>query len=147
VTKVDSDSGSSILKTILMTLGIFVLVIVLLVLFLVFLVWYVEYRGLGGLNSIQRAYARLSIYGNWIGLHFDRSATPDERRRFMIGRLPEGEKPINFITRAYIQERYDRPDKQGTFAEQSQAAQEAWREARWVFIRRKLGRWRSRKDS
>jgi transglutaminase-like putative cysteine protease len=147
VTKVDADSGGSILKTILMTLAIFVLVIVLLVLFVVFLIWYVEYRGLGGLNAIQRAYARLSIYGNWIGLHFDRSATPDERRRFMIGRLPEGEKPINFITRAYIQERYDRPEKQGTFAEQSQAAQEAWREARWVFIRRKLGRWRSRKDS
>jgi transglutaminase-like putative cysteine protease len=147
VTKVDSDSGSSILKTILMTLGIFVLVIVLLVLFVVFLIWYVEYRGLGGLNPIQRAYARLSIYGNWIGLHFDRSATPDERRRFMIGELPEGEKPINFITRTYIQERYDRPDKQSAAAEQSQAAQEAWREARSVFIRRMFGRRRGGKSS
>jgi len=139
MTKVDTDSGSSILRTILLTLLIFVLVIIALVAFILFLIWYVEYRGLGGLNSIQRAYARLGIYGRWLGLRFDESATPDERRRYLVGEVPEGEQPINAITRAYIQSRYDAPGKPNQLAEH-RLVKEAWQEARWLFIRHKFGR-------
>ncbi|MBN1201500.1 MAG: hypothetical protein JXJ20_06555 [Anaerolineae bacterium] len=140
VTKVDTDGGSNVLRTALLTLAIFALAILLLVLLILFMIWYVEYRGLGGLNSIQRAYARLAIYARWIGLTFSRSATPDERRRYMIGEMPEGERPINTITRAYIRDRYAPPERSGTRANDHLLAQEAWHEARWVFIRRKLAR-------
>jgi hypothetical protein len=141
---VDADQGgSNVLRTILITLGVFVLVIVLLVLLALFIIWYVEYRGLGGLNGIERAYARLGIYAHWLGLRLDRSATPDERRRYLVGEVPSGEKPINAITRAYIQNRYA-PKDRVNLEPQQEVIKEAWEEARWAFIRRKLDRLRGR---
>ena len=106
------------------------------------LIWYVEYRGLGGLSAVQKAYARMGIYGAWLGLRLDRSATPDERRRYLIGAVPEGEEPINSITRAYILDRYASPAKRDGYRLSEQAAQSAWRQARQAFIRRKLRRGR-----
>lgn len=139
VTRVNGDSESGILHTALLTLAIFVVLVLAVLLTLAFIIWYVEYRGLGGLNVIERAYARLAIYGRWAGLNFAPSATPDERRRYMISEIPEGEPPINAITRSYIQNRYALVE-----AEEDQLnnaiAQEAWRDARLIFIRRKLGR-------
>mgnify|MGYP001199615612 FL=1 len=141
---VDADQGgSNVLRTILITLGVFVLVIVLLVLLALFIIWYVEYRGLGGLNGIERAYARLGIYAHWLGLRLDRSATPDERRRYLVGEVPSGEKPINAITRAYIQNRYA-PKDRVNLEPQQEVIKDAWEEARWAFIRRKLDRLRGR---
>ena len=137
VTKVNGDEGGSILQTVLLTLGIFALVVLGAVLAILFAIWYVEYRGLSGLNIIERAYARMAIYGRWLGLHFDDSATPDERRRFMVSEIPEGEPPINTITRGYVQNRYAPADPESE-GMGSQIAQDAWREARWVFIRRKI---------
>lgn len=144
LTRVDSDSGSSVLRTALLTLGVFVLVIVGIVLTLAFAIWYMEYRGLGGLNIVERAYARLAIYGGWLGLQFAQSATPDERRRYLVNEIPEGEPPINAITRSYIEDRYGAAGPQES-QRNSTIAQDAWRDARMVFIRRKLGRffWRS----
>jgi hypothetical protein len=141
---VDASQGGGVLRTILITLGVFVLVIVLLVLIILFVIWYVEYRGLGGLNGIERAYARLGIYARWLGLRLDRSATPDERRRYLVGEVPTGEKPINAITRAYIQNRYA-PAHRVDPRTKPEAIQEAWEEARWAFIRRKLDRLRGRR--
>lgn len=141
---VDVSQGGSVLRTILITLGIFVLVIVLLVLIILFAIWYVEYRGLGGLNGIERAYARLGIYARWLGLRLDRSATPDERRRYLVGEVPTGEKPINAITRAYIQNRYA-PEHRVDPRAKPETIDEAWEEARWAFIRRKLDRLRGRR--
>lgn len=140
---VDVDPGSNVLRTILITLGIFVLVIVLLVLAVLFAIWYIEYRGLGGLNGIERAYARLGIYAKWLGLRLDRSSTPDERRRYLVGEVPSGEKPINTITRAYIHTRYG-PTGELEIQTQQDTIKEAWEEARWAFIRRKLDRLRGR---
>jgi len=141
---VDADQGSNVLRTILITLGIFVLVIVLLVLAVLFAIWYIEYRGLGGLNGIERAYARLGIYAKWLGLKLERSATPDERRRYLVGEVPSGEKPINAITRAYIHTRYG-PGGELELQTQQETIKEAWGEARWAFIRRKLDRLRGRR--
>jgi len=140
---VDANQGSSVLRTILITLGIFLLVIVLLLLVVLFTIWYIEYRGLGGLNGVERAYARLGIYARWLGLRLDRSATPDERRRYLVGEVPTGEKPINAITRAYIQNRYAPADRAAP-AQPEDTIREAWEEARWAFIRRKLDRLRGR---
>jgi transglutaminase-like putative cysteine protease len=137
VTRVDREGGSHVLRVVLLTLGILVALLLVVVLGGLFLVWYVEYRGLGGLNPIQRAYARLAIYAHWLGLHFAESSTPDERRRLLVGEIPEGEKPISTITRTYIEDRYappDRPDS-GTV---SRVAHDAWHQARWTFIRRKV---------
>lgn len=142
VTRVDADEGGGLLRTVLMTLGIFALILVLGVGVLLFLIWYVEYRGLGGLSAVQKAYARMGIYGAWLGLRLDRSATPDERRRYLIGAVPEGEEPINSITRAYILDRYASPAKRDGYRLSEQAAQSAWRQARQAFIRRKLRRGR-----
>ncbi|HEX3054227.1 MAG TPA: transglutaminase domain-containing protein [Aggregatilineaceae bacterium] len=147
VTEVDTDEGSGILRTILTTLLIILLVILSIVGAILFTIWYVEYRGLSGLNVVQRAYARMGIYGRWLGLRFNDTSTPDERRRYLVGEVPEGEKPINTITRAYIQDRYAAPDNRIANA-QGRAAQEAWQDARGAFIRRKLNRWlrRGRKE-
>jgi hypothetical protein len=82
----------------------------------------------------------MAIYARWLGLRFDESATPDERRRYLVGKVPEGEKPINTITRAYVEDRYAEPLRPDSRVANSYLAQEAWREARRTFIRRKLAR-------
>jgi hypothetical protein len=140
ITKVDSGGNGHILRVILLTLGIFALVVLFTVMAILFVIWYVEYRGLCGLNVIQKAYARMAIYARWLGLRLDESATPDERRRYLVGKIPEGEKPINTITRTYVVDRYARPTEPDVEIANSYSAQEAWREARLAFIRRKLAR-------
>ncbi len=140
ITRIGGEEGPSLLRIILTAFGIVLLVLALLVLLVLFLIWYVEYRGLGGLNVIQRAYARMIIYGRWLGLRFEQSSTPDERRRYLIDEVPEGEKPINTITRAYIENRYAAPDRWQTDPAYQERAKEAWRDARWAFVRRKLAR-------
>jgi hypothetical protein len=140
VTKIGGDDEPNIGKILFTTLLIVIVVIALILGGIVFAIWYVEYRGLGNLNGVQRAYARLGIYGRWLGMRFDHAATPDERRRYLIGELPEGEKPINTITKTYIQDRYAPPVRQDIQEVNEQAAQESWQDARWVFIRHKIGR-------
>jgi transglutaminase-like putative cysteine protease len=140
ITKVNGGGNGHILRVILLTLGIFALVVLFAVLAVLFVIWYVEYRGLRGLNVVQRAYARMTIYAHWLGLRFDESATPDERRRYLVGKVPEGEQPINTITRTYVEDRYAEPLRSDARIANSYSAQEAWREARRTFIRRKLAR-------
>ncbi len=137
VTRVDSDGGG-IGHTILLTLGIFLLVILAGVALGAFVVWYIEFRGLSGLSVVQKAYARMGIYGRWLGLRPAQAATPDERRRYLIGAVPEGEEPINAITRAYIVDRYGAPARQDSTAQEG-TIQTAWHNARLAFIRQKLG--------
>jgi transglutaminase-like putative cysteine protease len=138
VTRVGGDDGTSVLEIVLITLGILALVILTLGLGIAFLIWYVEYRGLGGLNTVQRAYARMTIYANWLGLRFFHSATPEERRQILVNEIPEGVKPINAITRTYVEDRYAPPERANVAGLNSQVAQQAWQEARRTFIRRKL---------
>jgi len=139
-TRVDHDSASGILSLVLKTLALFVLVVIGLIVLAALVIWYVEYRGLGGLNVVQRAYARLAIYGRWLGLCFAESATPDERRRYLVGELPEGEEPINAITQAYMEDRYARRDPESSLNSAARAS-EAWEDVRWTFVRRKIARW------
>jgi hypothetical protein len=58
----------------------------------------------------------------------------------MVSELPEGEKPINAITRLYMESRYGDPSAGRARFRNSRVAQEAWTEARRTFLRRKLGR-------
>jgi hypothetical protein len=139
VTRVGGDKDSNILRTALLTLGVFALVVLLLIVTILFVIWYVEYRGLAGLNIIERAYARMAIYGRWLGLRFAESATPDERRRYLVGEVPEGEQPINSITRAFVENRYATPNPETDLANM-RTAREAWQDARWAFVRRKFAR-------
>lgn len=138
VTKVDSDGGSNILRVILLTLGAVVLTLLLVALAVALAIWYIEFRGLGGLNAVQKAYARMAIYARWLGIRFEQSTTPDERRRYLVGQVPEGERPINTITHVYMEERYGEPA--ATRAARHHTIHKAWQSARRAFIRRKLRR-------
>lgn len=137
-TRIGGGTDSNILSTILLVLGIIALIITGLIITGLFLIWYVEYRGLGGLNVIQRAYARMAIYARWLGLYLADTSTPDERRRALVNSLPEGEMPINAITHAYIENRYGDPHRIEEDDFSAEVANSAWQDARWVFIREKL---------
>lgn len=139
--RVGDGQSSSLVQTILLVLGIFALIVLGLVLAVLFAIWYIEYRGLGGLSVVQRAYARLGIYARWIGLRFAESATPDERRRHLVSRLPEIEQPINTITHAYIADRYAAPPEPAQQKESRSRTHEAWKAARRAFVRRKVALW------
>lgn len=140
-TRVGDGEDGGLLRAILQALGILALIVLGLVLAVLFAIWYIEYRGLGGLSVVQRAYARLGIYGRWIGLRFADSATPDERRRHLVSRLPEIEQPINTITHAYIADRYAAPLEPPQRESSRRQAHEAWQAARWAFVRRKVALW------
>jgi hypothetical protein len=141
-THIGGDGSTSILQIILLTLGIIALVITSLIVIGLFMVWYVEYRGLGGLNLVERAYARMAIYGRWIGVRLVESSTPDERRRTLVDEVPTGAPPINAITHAYIEDRYADPGVAHSRAETNDSiAEQAWSDARWTFIRHKLAQW------
>lgn len=141
VTRVGGQDESDVLRVILLTLALLALTLAVLILLGLFVIWYVEYRGLGGLSAVQRAYARLAIYGRWLGLRFDPADTPDERRRYLVGQMPEIEQPVNTITYTYVTERYALPPEPEERVLASQLAQRAWQSARWAFIRRKLASW------
>lgn len=143
-TRVDRDGERSALQVILLTLGLLALMVFAIIIAVLMLIWYVEYRGLGGLNAVQRAYARLGIYARWLGLRFADSATPEERRAQMVESVPEGDPPISAITRAYIVDRYGDPQQNRQGASAFSYVIEAWGEARRVLIRRKLQRWLGR---
>ena len=142
VTRVD-DGGSHVLKVLALTLGVILLVVLLALGVGLFVIWYVEYRGLGGLDAVQRAYGRLLIYARWIGIRLPEAATPDEKRRALVSEVPEGEPPINAITRAYIEARYAPP--QPDDPQRARWVRQAWAEARRVLLRHKFARWLHRR--
>jgi hypothetical protein len=114
----------------------------LLVLIVAFTIWWVEHRGLGGLNPVQKAYARLGIYGNWLGVGVHNRMTPEERRQVFVDEVPEGQRPITDITHLYIQNRFAPPPADhDTQREAEHVASNAWTKARVAFIREKLHRW------
>ncbi len=137
-TRVGGDQGSRVLRIALLTLGIFALLALTVGLIIAFTIWYVEYRGLGGLNVIERAYARVGIYSRWVGVHFATSATPEERRRFLSGELPEVDRPVTTITQTYTESRYASPERAVQQTEDGQRVKTAWHTARWIFISRKV---------
>jgi hypothetical protein len=134
------DDDTDLLETILLILGILLTITVVLLLLAAFVIWWVEYRGLGGLNPIQKSYARLGIYGGWLGLRLSNRQTPIERRRVLVDAVPDGEQPINTITSLYTRDKYGKPAPEDTQGEAVERARRAWVEARWAFIFTKFRR-------
>jgi len=134
-TQIDSDSGSSILQF-LAILGLIVLVLLTVgTVVFAFMVWWVEHRGLGGLSMVDKAYARLKIYGEWIGVTFPADHTPHERRSNLVKAVPEGKTPISGITKRYVENRFAPPQQR---ALNEQEVIKDWQEARTAFIRRRI---------
>ncbi len=120
----------------------FVVLLVLLVLF-TFIWWWWEWRGLGAMNPIVRAYARLERYLRLIGIRPNPQDTPEERRRRIVKILPKADKPVSAITRLYTAERYGvkrkNPAKE---VSQNEAVDQAWAEARANIIGKWLNKFR-----
>ena len=109
-----------------------------------FMVWWVEHRGLGGLTPIQKAYARMGIYGRWLGVDLNGLLTPDEQRRRLVRRSSGwAENPLGTIAGLYTEERFAPPplDK-STKQSATNMAKQSWTRARLEFIREKMRRWR-----
>jgi hypothetical protein len=97
-------------------------------------VWYIENRGLRGLSTTEKAYARLALYAGWLGIQLPSQYTPEERRQRLTYEVPEAKQPINNITYWYMNLRFAPPRRERRDA----AAKDAWTQARQAFIRRKL---------
>lgn len=145
VTNVDNGgSNNDILQTILVFfIGIFAVVAVVGS-FLAYHVWRLEHRGMGGLNPVQKAYARIGSYASWLGIRLSNLQTPTERKDVVTQAVPEGEQPVDTITVLYSQNRFGRPLQDQYQAEADIVAQEAWGSARKAFLRRKFGRRQSK---
>lgn len=139
----DNGGGSQVMKTLLSLLMILLGVALALTMMALVVIWWVEYRGLGGLNPVQKAYARLEIYGRWLGLRLSNRQTPSERRRVLVEAVPDGERPINNITHLYTHDRFARPQPEDQERAET-IARRAWYEARIEFIREKIRRWLGR---
>jgi transglutaminase-like putative cysteine protease len=139
-TTIESQENSSILGLLLAILAGLVLFTLLLVLLALFIVWWVEHRGLGGLSMTEKAYARLAIYARFLGMALPPEHTPEERRQVLVEGVPEGEPPINDITRFYVESHYAPPNRAGYEGE----AEQAWSEARRAFLRQKMRQWLGR---
>ncbi len=108
----------------------------LLVLLALLIYWWWEWRGLRDLSPVGRAYARLERYTGLLGLHSANDQTPDERRAQIVRALPAIERPVTYITRAYIIERYaNRPVQE---SDPEHPADYAWQQARSEILRRWL---------
>jgi hypothetical protein len=130
------------LSFLLSALGVAALIfgsVLLLVLLALFVYWWWEWRGLRDLSPVGRAYARLERYMRLVGVHSPDDQTPDERRAQIIQALPAIERPVTYITRAYIIERYANRPMQDARTEE--ATDHAWQEARSGILRRWLSKW------
>lgn len=114
--------------------------ILAVILVLLFLWWMYEWRGLRNFTPIARAYARLERYLALIGFRNPDSRTPEERREDIVRHLPQAERPVTAITRAYMRERYGRRDSSPGTEQSADEADQAWSEARTSILRRWLRR-------
>jgi transglutaminase-like putative cysteine protease len=131
-----NDFLSFLLPALGAALAIF-LAIMVVVLIGTLIWWWWEWRGMGGLSPIARAYKRLERYIALIGIRTSEKQTPDEKRRLMVGKLPQAERPITHITRAYTRERYAPPNLNTPDAlRDMQTSDKAWLEARRNILRR-----------
>jgi hypothetical protein len=68
--------------------------------------WTIERRGLGGLNLVERAYARMWRFSARLGVPSPPDQTPYERSGALTTLVPEGKAAIARITDMYIVERF-----------------------------------------
>ncbi len=106
-----------------------------------FIYWWWEWRGMKGLSPVSRAYARLERYIPLIGIRFKPEQTPEERRYSVMRGLPSAERPVTYITRTYMNERYGPGERHPAEAQHnSQRADKAWSNARGKVLQRWLNR-------
>ncbi len=134
------------LEFILPALGVFLLLLFgVFVVFMMglFLYWWWEWRGLRGLTSISRAYARLERYIPLIGIVPSHEETTEERRNRIVRVLPVAQRPVTAITRMYATERYGRRSTDAVREQQtSEAADQAWLDTRGSILKRWSRRFR-----
>ncbi len=127
-------------------LGVFLLLLFgVFVVFMMglFLYWWWEWRGLRGLTSISRAYARLERYIPLIGIVPSHEETTEERRNRIVRVLPVAQRPVTAITRMYATERYGRRSTDAVREQQtSEAADQAWLDTRGSILKRWSRRFR-----
>lgn len=139
------DDNKDWLNWLLMILGILLAIIAFVTLTGFFMIWWVEYRGLGGLTPVQKAYARMGIYGRWLGADLNSLLTPDEQRRRLVEEVPDGHEPIGTITGLYTEERFAPPSPDKALKHRAtDIAKQSWTKARLEFLREKIRRWRGR---
>ena len=90
-------------------------------------------RGLDGLSPISRAYARLHVYGRYLGVRPRASETPTERGRQLMNAAPQASRPIAQITEWYNVERYRRVP-----SADPEAVGRVWGRARRALMRQAL---------
>lgn len=106
-----------------------------------FIYWWWEWRGMKGLSPVARAYARLERYMRLIGIRFEPAQTPEERRYRVVRGLPKAERPVTYITRTYMSERYGPGARHPAQAQQSsEQADRAWSDTRGEVLSRWLNR-------
>jgi hypothetical protein len=88
--------------------------------------WTTEIRGLGGLNLVERAYARMWRFADRLGVPGPLDQTPYERSGALTVLIPEGETTISAITDMYVLERFSRGGRSG---DKSQA------DSQWTALR------------
>lgn len=110
---------------------------ILLLLVLLFIYWWWEWRGMGKFTPVARAFARLERYLGLIGIRTADEQTPEEKREYIVSRLPKAERPVTAIARAYMHERYRKPTDGSPEAANNRAeAERAWPFARGSILRR-----------
>lgn len=125
-----------ILVAIVFLASLLILAIILLLLF-----WWWEWRGMGGLSSISRAYARLERYIQLIGIEIGSNKTTLEKRRELQQKIPAAREPIRTISDLYTRERYgDTSQAAGDNERFAARADRAWNRTRGNIIRRWLRR-------
>ena len=142
LTDVNADNDGSVWRTLLLIFTVMVVTVMVLLMVAAFVIWWIEYRGLGGLNPVHKAYARMAIYGRWLRIGLNDRQTPEERRRVLVEEVPDGEQPIDMITHLYTRDRFGPPVSEDYQEKNHTAAQKSWSSARMAFIFEKLRRWR-----
>jgi transglutaminase-like putative cysteine protease len=133
----DSTNPISMLLPALGIVLIGLVVLFVLMMIALFIYWWWEWRGMGGLSPITRAYARLERYIGLIGIRLGDEETTEERRRHIIRAIPKAQRPVTAITRLYTTERYGpRNPNPNREARRTEAAEEAWIDARSNILRR-----------
>lgn len=92
--------------------------------------WALENWNLRGLTDVERAYARLTRFGSWLGRPLKDFDTPLEWSRDVSQLAPEANQHIQRIVSLYMRARFARGDWAAL-----PEAQEAWRRARPILWR------------
>jgi transglutaminase-like putative cysteine protease len=98
---------------------------------------YAEERGLSRLPAVERAYALLTRYAGWLGVHRGRQLTPYEQAEALAAYAPQARAPVEAITALYVRKRFAPPRAaESQDSEVAQALASARRALRRALLRR-----------